>query len=296
MSLAVPRRSGALAALLVLGSAVVAACATGSTGAMGAGGAGGDGSEASVTAGAGGSTTTVAGAGGATTGTTAGSTSASSSGATTASSSTSTSTSASTSASAGAGGGGAGCALDHVVISEIRSRGPAGAADELVELYNPTASDVTLDATWKLEGRSVSGASYTARWKGTGKVLPAHGHFLIVGTAYAQSPAADETLGSGVTDATSLRLTSNGATVDAVCYGYDATTLAAFDATFTCEGTPVDNTPHDDKSTAASNVDVSIERKPGGAAGNCTDTGDSASDFATASPATPLDAASAPTP
>jgi hypothetical protein len=126
--------------------------------------------------------------------------------------------------------------------------------------------------------------------------MPAWGHFLIGGTGYTETPAADESLTSGVTDATSVRLVHAGATVDAVCYYFDATSMAAFDATYTCEGTAVSNLPHDNSNTTASNVDVSIERKPGGAGGNCTDSGDNASDFMMQMPATPMSSQSAPTP
>jgi hypothetical protein len=86
--------------------------------------------------------------------------------------------------------------------------------------------------------------------------------------------------------------------VDAVCYGYDATTKTTFtsDTTYTCAGTPADNLPHKDSTSGTSDTDVSITRKPGGAGGNCTDTGDNASDFATTMPAAPMNTASPPTP
>ena len=188
------------------------------------------------------------------------------------------------------------CSTNHLVISEIRSRGAAGAADEFVELYNPTDAPVTLDSTWKLEARSNATGSYSGRWTGTGKVIPAHGHFLIAGTGYSQTPAADEALSTGITDATSLRLVQSGTTVDAVCYGFDATSIAVFtsDATYTCEGSPVANNPHNN--TTAGNVDGSIERKAGGASGNCTDTGDNAADFLVDAAANPQSTASAATP
>jgi hypothetical protein len=48
--------------------------------------------------------------------------------------------------------------------------------------------------------------------------------------------------------------------------------------------------------TNGDNVDASLERKPGGSAGNCTDTGDNAADFAAVMPANPQSSASAPTP
>lgn len=141
-------------------------------------------------------------------------------------------------------------------------------------------------------------AGYNKRWTGSGKVIPAHGHFLIAFTGYTQSPAADEELSTGITDATSLRLLHSGNKVDAVCYAYSATTQMPFttDATYDCEGTPADNLPHNNGNTAASNADVSIERKPGGVAGNCTDSGNNAADFTSQAPATPMNSMSPPTP
>jgi hypothetical protein len=87
-------------------------------------------------------------------------------------------------------------------------------------------------------------------------------------------------------------------TVDAVCYAFDAATEAVFtgDATYECGGTPADNLPHNNGTSGASTVDVSIERKPGGALGHCTDTGNDAVDFITQMPATPMNSTSPPAP
>jgi hypothetical protein len=52
--------------------------------------------------------------------------------------------------------------------------------------------------------------------------------------------------------------------------------------------------PHDN--TSSTDVDASVERKPGGVGGNGQDTGDNAADFSTAMPANPQDLASPPTP
>jgi len=183
----------------------------------------------------------------------------------------------------------------NLLISEVRSRGVGGGADEFVELYNPSTDPVTLDASWTLDARSDTATAYSARWTGKGKIIPAHGHFLISGSAYTQQPAADESLLTGITDATALRLSRAGSMVDVLCYGFDATTLMVFsgDATYACEGMPAMNA-HDN--TTGTNVDESIERKPGGVAGNSQDTNDNATDFAALTPSNPQNSASAPTP
>jgi hypothetical protein len=187
------------------------------------------------------------------------------------------------------------CMLTHLVISEVRSRGAGGAADEYVELYNPTGAAITLDNTWTLEARSNAAASYTARWTGTGTSIPPHGHYLIASAGYTQMPTADGALSSGITDAGSLRLQHAGATVDALCYAYTAASGAVFstDTTYTCEGMFAMN-PHNN--ATSTNTDASIERLPGGAAGSCTDTGVSAADFATIMPGAPQSTVSPATP
>jgi hypothetical protein len=97
-----------------------------------------------------------------------------------------------------------------------------------------------------------------------------------------------------ISDAASLRLVHAGVPVDVVCYFFDPTTLMELTTKgYMCAGTPVFN-PHDN--TTSTDVDTSIARKPGGVAGNCTDTGDNAADFTLMSPSTPADTASPPTP
>ena len=166
-----------------------------------------------------------------------------------------------------------------LVISQVQTRGDAGASDELVELYNPTGSPVIFDNTWTLQARSSTSANYTSRAIGAGQSIPAHGHILFGGSLYNGPVSADATLTSGITDATSLVLQHNGNTVDALCFYYDATTQAVFSSGYTCEGTPISNLPHDNTASGTADVDVSLERKPGGASGNTQNTGDNAFDF-----------------
>lgn len=151
-----------------------------------------------------------------------------------------------------------------------------------MELFNATGADITLDATWIIEARSHKAMAYNSRWKGSGAVIPSQKHFLIVGGSYAGGPASDAVLTSGVTDATSIRLVHGGNNEDAVCYGYDAATLAAVSgAGYTCEGSPVDNLPHDDTIAGMSNSDASISRS------GCVDSGDNSADFVSTAPADP---------
>ena len=183
------------------------------------------------------------------------------------------------------------------MISEVRSRGALGGGDEFVELWNPTGASIPLDSSWMIEGRSATAAAYNARWKGAaGLAIPAHGHFLIASAAYVQAPTADDKLISGITDAASLRLLHGATTIDAICYAFSPVTMAAFNATYSCEGLPVSNLPHNDGGSVASNVDASLERLPGGMGGSCTDTDDNPTDFAPRAPADPQSTQSAPTP
>ena len=84
--------------------------------------------------------------------------------------------------------------------------------------------------------------------------------------------------------------------MDIVCYGFDASSAATFatDPTYGCERTPIATNPHNN--TTSTNKDASVERIPGGAAGNCTDTGDNNADFRVSTPADPQDTSSPPTP
>lgn len=196
---------------------------------------------------------------------------------------------ASSSSSSGAGGGAA-CGLGHLVISEIRSRGINQSSDEFIELFNATDAAVTLDSKWEITERTASGSTYSVRWTGKGKSVPAFGHYLIGGKTYSQAPAADDLETSGISDASSIVLAHDGMTIDAVCYYYG---MNPFNATYTCEGTPVLN-PHD--MTTATNSDASIARRPDGAGGDCTDSGDNVSDFIVQMPAKPASTLSPPAP
>lgn len=70
----------------------------------------------------------------------------------------------------------------QVIISELRLRGPAGAEDEFIELYNNTDSDInvqSLDGTpgWSvvISNGTITGAIFTIP---NGEIIPARGHLL----------------------------------------------------------------------------------------------------------------------
>ncbi|MGZ3450025.1 MAG: lamin tail domain-containing protein [Polyangiales bacterium] len=183
------------------------------------------------------------------------------------------------------------CAVNHLVISEVKSRGASGANDEFVEIYNPTAASVTFDNTWTISARSNTASSYGVRYTGTGVVILSHGHLLVAGSSYAGSVTKDGSLSSGITDASSVVLYKSGVAIDAICFGFDAATKTAVTASgYVCEGSPATN-PHDNTTSAASNSDKSLERNP-----NYSDTDANDIDFTISTPSTPLAIASASSP
>jgi hypothetical protein len=81
-----------------------------------------------------------------------------------------------------------------VKISEYRLRGPAGAADEFVELYNNTDADLVVSdptppasgpAGWAIVSSDDAGAAKYVVPNGT--VIPARGHYLAAGPGYSLS-------------------------------------------------------------------------------------------------------------
>ncbi|MGH9906723.1 MAG: Calx-beta domain-containing protein, partial [Pyrinomonadaceae bacterium] len=79
-----------------------------------------------------------------------------------------------------------------LLISELRTSGPGGSADDFVEIYNNTDSPHTVAASDASPGYGVfkMGADCNASpvLVGTipnGTVIPARGHFLLVGSAYS---------------------------------------------------------------------------------------------------------------
>lgn len=92
-----------------------------------------------------------------------------------------------------------------LLISELRTSGPAGAGDDFVEIYNNSDSPHTVSGSSGGYGLFKMGASCTDSPVligviPNGTVIPARGHYLFVGSAYSLSGAAagDQTLVSDI--------------------------------------------------------------------------------------------------
>jgi hypothetical protein len=97
-------------------------------------------------------------------------------------------------------------------ISEYRLRGPNGAEDEFIELYNEASTPVTVATTDASAGWALVASDGTARFTiPNGIVIPAHGHFLAVNSdAYSLAgyATADATYASDIPDNAGLALFS----------------------------------------------------------------------------------------
>ncbi|WP_147443352.1 lamin tail domain-containing protein [Corallococcus sp. AB011P] len=84
---------------------------------------------------------------------------------------------------------------NHVVISEVSGGLTGAATDEFIELYNPTNADVDL-SNWQVSYKSATGPTWSAAVTiPAGKVIRAHGYFLLGGAAYPSTGAAARDVG-----------------------------------------------------------------------------------------------------
>jgi hypothetical protein len=158
---------------------------------------------------------------------------------------------------------------DNLVISEFRSRGPNGASDEFVEIFNPTGQTISLSG-WTLKSISNTG-SFTTRYTfpGGAQLQPGQ-HYLVAASGSSVASPDGFLTSAGIADDGGVALFfSDGVTV------IDRVGMSAAAA----EGTPL--------AAMSGNSDQSYERKPGGGNGNCQDTDDNASDFTLISPSLP---------
>jgi hypothetical protein len=184
------------------------------------------------------------------------------------------------------------CGEYQLLVSELWPRGPGGGNDDFVEIYNPLSVAITLPAASAIDKlevatRAEGSAAYSVKWTADGQTIPPHEHLLVVGSAYSRATPGDTTLTTGFPDEVSLVLRRGTVVLDAACINVGTN---QFDGTYTCEGTPLTYIG------TSNNTDRSIERAPGGAAGNGADSGDTSVDFTLVIPANPQNLQSAPTP
>ncbi len=98
----------------------------------------------------------------------------------------------------GTAGAGAACA-DDVIISEVRTRGPQGGNDELVEILNPTSRTISL-AGLSLHARTPA-SGFTPRWVApVSETLAPQARLIVVGSTYTPSPGPDYVLAPSMGD------------------------------------------------------------------------------------------------
>jgi predicted extracellular nuclease len=167
-----------------------------------------------------------------------------------------------------------------LVISEFRTRGPNGASDEFVEIYNK--SDQPVDASgMKIRGSSGGGTITTRLTINTNTAIPSRGHFLATNSSgYSGSITGDQSFTSGIANDGGIALTLPDDTIiDQLGLGPGS----AFK-----EGMHLAPLPTD--------ANQSYERKPGGPLGSTQDTQENSNDFQLVSPSDPQNTHSNPTP
>ncbi len=166
-----------------------------------------------------------------------------------------------------------------VVISEFRLHGPAGAADQFVELYNNTDAPITVgtlddSAGWSIVMRDpVTGNATSAAVIPNGTVLPARGHYLLTGSTYSLGAyaASDQVLALPLYDSPDAGfLLSKSAADPDNPQTLDAVGMGSAPVPF-CEGMTLSN-------QMPGNVEHSYVRRT--QTGRPQDTNDNAQDFA----------------
>jgi uncharacterized protein (TIGR03437 family) len=159
----------------------------------------------------------------------------------------------------------------ELLISEFRTRGPSGASDEFVEIYNPTTSTLTIGGL-KIRASNASATISDRVTITLGTTLGPGCHYLLANSSsggFSGSVSPNQTYGTGITDEGGIAITGSNVTriIDAVGMGSgsaykEGNTLAPLSGT----------------------ADQSYERKPAGTFGSGVDTNNNAGDFRLTTP------------
>jgi predicted extracellular nuclease len=170
----------------------------------------------------------------------------------------------------------AGAVSDGIVISELRTRGPAGGNDEFIELHNRSTAPVSVGG-WLVRGSNATGSVSTRATLAAGTVI-GPGCFLLVTNSfgYSGTTPGDANYATGITDTGGVAIVepASGTIVDQV--GMNPGSMYR-------EGTTL--------APLTTDLDQGYERRPGGSAGH-VDTDDNATDFALLAPSAPQSSAS----
>jgi uncharacterized protein (TIGR03437 family) len=159
----------------------------------------------------------------------------------------------------------------QLLISEFRTRGPSGASDEFVEIYNPTTSALTIGGL-KIRASNAGGTVSDRVTITPGTTLGQGCYYLLVNSSsggFSGATPANQTYGTGITDDGGIAITGSDVTriIDAV----GMSSGSAYK-----EGNTL--------APLSGSADQSYERKPGGTFGNGVDTHNNASDFRLTTP------------
>jgi len=156
-------------------------------------------------------------------------------------------------------------AAGQVLISEFRTRGTGGATDEFMEIYNPTASSVLIGGL-VIRTSNNAGTLTTRATIAAGTTLGPGCHYLFAPTTFSGTGTTppDQTFTNGITDDGGVAITRSDLVTIIDAVGMSAGSAYKENTTLT---------------PLAGTTNQSYERKPGGAAGNGTDTNNNAADF-----------------
>ena len=153
----------------------------------------------------------------------------------------------------------------NIVISEFRTRGPAGGNDEFIEIWNNSAVALNIGG-YTLRGSNNAGTTSQRAAVPAGTTLGAGCYYLFTNSAtggYSGSVPGNTTYLTGITDDGGIAILNAAAVI------VDQVGMSAGSAYK--EGTVL--------SPTLNNLNQSYERKPGGSSGNSLDTDNNSNDF-----------------